>query len=558
MLKTLHLFAVALLACWLFATSANADTYAAWKARNFSTQEQADPTISGENANPAGDGIINLMKYALAIDPHQNGTAQLPTVTNDGYYLYLTYRVPADAPTDLYVFPEVSPDLHIWHRGPNAVKFNSNYYDNDGTLLNVYHAISPIFDNPTLFMHLQVLAGEVLPTSWQLQYFGHTGVDPNADADGDGISNFDEYLEESDPTNIYDPVPIVSVYSGGQQGGAVNQFVPQPLVVKVTNIRNQPILNAPVQFAVASGGGQLSTAMSGQPLTPTLNVVTNASGLAQVYYQQGPNAPVASDITAQAVNAGYTSNALHFTTSTANPPVITVLSPQQGATSSTSVVGVSIQVTSDAALDEVRINSILVKPSDGQGHYSQSLTLSEGPQTITIRAKSIYNMVTTQQVAITVSSQPANLTILRPADGQVFSTQHAYMRVRAESNQVTVSVNGLAATKLGSAAYTFGIWVPINAGANTITATLTDANNRQSSDSVTVQCTLAPGYNPNGDDDGDGVINSQDLFPYDPYNSTDSDNDGVGDGDDPNPNDPTVDGGITITYPPDGLYINAQ
>ena len=40
-----------------------------------------------------------------------------------------------------------------------------------------------------------------LPVAWELAYFGVTGVDPNADPDGDGVSNFLEYLDGTDPTN---------------------------------------------------------------------------------------------------------------------------------------------------------------------------------------------------------------------------------------------------------------------------------------------------------------------------------------------------------------------
>ncbi len=33
-----------------------------------------------------------------------------------------------------------------------------------------------------------------LPVAWELLNFGHTGVDPNGDPDGDGMSNLQEYL----------------------------------------------------------------------------------------------------------------------------------------------------------------------------------------------------------------------------------------------------------------------------------------------------------------------------------------------------------------------------
>src|SRR5205823_1226511 len=36
---------------------------------------------------------------------------------------------------------------------------------------------------------------------WELQYFGFLGVDPNADSDGDGLSNLAEYRAGTDPTD---------------------------------------------------------------------------------------------------------------------------------------------------------------------------------------------------------------------------------------------------------------------------------------------------------------------------------------------------------------------
>jgi hypothetical protein len=38
---------------------------------------------------------------------------------------------------------------------------------------------------------------------WQLKYFGHLGVDPYADPDGDGLCNYSEYILGSNPTNAH-------------------------------------------------------------------------------------------------------------------------------------------------------------------------------------------------------------------------------------------------------------------------------------------------------------------------------------------------------------------
>jgi hypothetical protein len=36
--------------------------------------------------------------------------------------------------------------------------------------------------------------------TWERSYFGHIGVDPNGDPDGDGLSNLQELLQHTDPT----------------------------------------------------------------------------------------------------------------------------------------------------------------------------------------------------------------------------------------------------------------------------------------------------------------------------------------------------------------------
>jgi hypothetical protein len=40
-----------------------------------------------------------------------------------------------------------------------------------------------------------------LPVDWELSHFGRTGIDPNADPDGDGMSNLAEYRAGTDPND---------------------------------------------------------------------------------------------------------------------------------------------------------------------------------------------------------------------------------------------------------------------------------------------------------------------------------------------------------------------
>ena len=51
----------------------------------------------------------------------------------------------------------------------------------------------------------------LLPDAWQLQYFGHTGVDPFADPDHDGLNNYQEYRAGTNPLDANSRFQIMRV-----------------------------------------------------------------------------------------------------------------------------------------------------------------------------------------------------------------------------------------------------------------------------------------------------------------------------------------------------------
>jgi len=111
-----------------------------------------------------------------------------------------------------------------------------------------------------------------LPDAWEQQYFGTTGVDPNGDADGDGIVNLQEYLQGTDPTDYYNgTLTSLTITGGGDQRDEPGTRLATPILVKVNSYGVQ---NAPITFSVAQGGARLLADNSGGE-TPVTSLTTH-------------------------------------------------------------------------------------------------------------------------------------------------------------------------------------------------------------------------------------------------------------------------------------------
>jgi NHL repeat len=87
-----------------------ATTFAIWRTAFFDQQQLNDPSISGYLADPDGDGLQNLLEYALNLNPNVSSTGGSPQIETDSNYVSLVYtRVPGA--TDLTYTIEQSRDL---------------------------------------------------------------------------------------------------------------------------------------------------------------------------------------------------------------------------------------------------------------------------------------------------------------------------------------------------------------------------------------------------------------------------------------------------------------
>jgi len=130
----------------------HSNSYGGWSAQFFSADELADPAISAADADASGDGIPNLIKYALGLDPRTNSQNGLPSVGLDGDFATITFqRLKKTA--DLTLTVESSSDLNNWAAGSVQISTTDN---GDGTESVTFRTTAPSVAEPRQFLRLKI------------------------------------------------------------------------------------------------------------------------------------------------------------------------------------------------------------------------------------------------------------------------------------------------------------------------------------------------------------------------------------------------------------------
>jgi hypothetical protein len=140
------IFAAAPVVDRAFSVTAN---LALWADGHFTPTEIADPDVSGPLTDPDGDGLSNLVEYALGLDPRSVSTfAPGVAATNDDWLF--TYTRPALRP-DLVYSVEVSTDLTGWTADPVTHQRTAQLESTEE-----WRAAVPRSAGPRLFFRLRV------------------------------------------------------------------------------------------------------------------------------------------------------------------------------------------------------------------------------------------------------------------------------------------------------------------------------------------------------------------------------------------------------------------
>jgi len=122
----------------------------AWRLATYGPL--ANSPAAADGADPSGDGIVNLLKYALNIGPANPAFGALPGISSTGGYLNFSFVANPTA-TDIAFAVQASPDLVSWS-SDNVVDITPSNPTPPG--LRTYRYNAPLGTLSRLFLRLNI------------------------------------------------------------------------------------------------------------------------------------------------------------------------------------------------------------------------------------------------------------------------------------------------------------------------------------------------------------------------------------------------------------------
>ena len=256
-----------------------------------SAQAQDDFLPTGPNPAPGAEPS-DLRVRAV---PGTSGSLQLAFWASEGRVYYIqksenlvswecfpVIEVGHDAAVS-YAFTSESPRIFIRLRHDPAAEADPYLLDPDGDGLDTAREFTLRTDPFSADTDR-----DGLPDKWEVDhdFDPRDPADAAADANGNGVSNLDEFLNGNDPRLLaYGGVkPTIQVVSGDGQTPISGRFMPLPVRVRVLRPDGSAWAGAPVHFHADPHEGFFSaTADDASPLRRVLTLATDAEGYAQAW-----------------------------------------------------------------------------------------------------------------------------------------------------------------------------------------------------------------------------------------------------------------------------------
>jgi hypothetical protein len=104
--------------------------------------------------------------------------------------------------------------------------------------------------------------GDGLPDAWETQFLGTLTYGPNDDPDHDGLSNYQEYIAGTDPSNANSVLRVTEINAtSGQVNLTWNSVAGKTYTIYSANQIDGPY--TPVLTMPSAGDGQTSTNLTG-------------------------------------------------------------------------------------------------------------------------------------------------------------------------------------------------------------------------------------------------------------------------------------------------------
>jgi len=128
----------------------------AWRFLYFGTNA-ANQLVSGDGASPAGDGVSNIIKYALGLNPLLKATNSIFTCGLDTNGIFvLTYTRPDPPPLDINYQVVTSSNLVTWCTNGACLQSGQIILNANGTATVTAGAVVPAANREKQFLSLRV------------------------------------------------------------------------------------------------------------------------------------------------------------------------------------------------------------------------------------------------------------------------------------------------------------------------------------------------------------------------------------------------------------------